>query len=181
MPRTITINRAPVLTLWAAVMAERLGCEWHEALTLGRAIAGLTAHSKGERLGLFEPTPEAVKDKRHELQAKAGAFHVSLLGRAVPAVHTKDGVRALDDSRPANPASVEKYLAGKFGGSLQEATEAMRGLARSKTLTELPAIAFHLYEQFRPSVPEGEAGWGARGVLDLDRIAAVTDGRKLKR
>ena len=37
--RTIYINRAPVLTLWAAVVAERLGFRRDEALTLGRAVA----------------------------------------------------------------------------------------------------------------------------------------------
>jgi hypothetical protein len=31
---TITINRAPVLTLWATVVAERLGFDRDEALTL---------------------------------------------------------------------------------------------------------------------------------------------------
>jgi len=41
--RTIYINRAPVLTLWAAVVAERLGFSRDEALTLGRAVAGLNA------------------------------------------------------------------------------------------------------------------------------------------
>ena len=44
---TVTINRASVLTLWAAVVAERLGFERDEALTLGKAVAGLTAQSKG--------------------------------------------------------------------------------------------------------------------------------------
>lgn len=43
---TVTINRAPVLTLWAAVVAERLGFDHDEALTLGKAVAGLTAQSK---------------------------------------------------------------------------------------------------------------------------------------
>ena len=37
---TIKINRAPVLTLWAAVGAERLGFDHDEALTLGRAVTG---------------------------------------------------------------------------------------------------------------------------------------------
>lgn len=32
---TVTINRAPVLTFWAAVVAERLGFARGEALTLG--------------------------------------------------------------------------------------------------------------------------------------------------
>src|SRR5271157_1263915 len=36
MSNVVTVNRAPVLTLWAAVVAERLGFTWDEALTLGR-------------------------------------------------------------------------------------------------------------------------------------------------
>jgi len=36
----VVVNRAPVLTLWAAVVAEVLGFEHDEALTLGRAVAG---------------------------------------------------------------------------------------------------------------------------------------------
>jgi len=39
--KTISINRAPVLTLWAAVVAQRLGFNEDEALTLGRAMTGL--------------------------------------------------------------------------------------------------------------------------------------------
>ena len=61
--RTISINRAPVLTLWAAVVAERLGFRRDEALTLGRAVAGLNAYSKGVSLGLFRPSPKSVKDR----------------------------------------------------------------------------------------------------------------------
>jgi len=45
----VMVNRAPVLTLWAAVVAEVLGFEHDEALTLRRAVAGLNAYSKGFR------------------------------------------------------------------------------------------------------------------------------------
>jgi hypothetical protein len=34
----VMVNRAPVLTRWAAVVAEVLGFEHDEALTLGRAV-----------------------------------------------------------------------------------------------------------------------------------------------
>ena len=51
----MVVNRAPVLTLWAVVVAEVLGFEHDEALTLGRAVAGLNAYSKGVSLGLFKP------------------------------------------------------------------------------------------------------------------------------
>ena len=36
----VMVNRALVLTLWAAVVAEVLGFEHDEALTFGRAVAG---------------------------------------------------------------------------------------------------------------------------------------------
>jgi hypothetical protein len=65
------VNRAPVLTLWAAVVAEVLGFEHDEALTLGRAVPGLNAYSKGVSLGLFQPTPKEVK----ELAQKAYALY----------------------------------------------------------------------------------------------------------
>ena len=50
------INRAPVLTFWAAVVAEILGFEHDETLTLGRAVAGLNAYSEGLALEVFQTT-----------------------------------------------------------------------------------------------------------------------------
>jgi len=63
--KKIKINRAPVLTLWAAVVAKRLGYEEETALTLGKAVAGLNAQSKGRKLGIYEEkTEEEKKEKR---------------------------------------------------------------------------------------------------------------------
>ncbi len=46
------VNRAPVLTLWAAVVAERLGSHTADtALTLGRAVAGSVARVKARNSG----------------------------------------------------------------------------------------------------------------------------------
>jgi hypothetical protein len=59
----ISINRAPVLALWAAILADRLGFTHDEALTLGRAVAGLNAYSKGRALGIFKATPEEIRAK----------------------------------------------------------------------------------------------------------------------
>ena len=53
MEKRVKINRAPVLTLWATVVAERLGYDHETALTLGKAVAGLNAQAKGRRLGIF--------------------------------------------------------------------------------------------------------------------------------
>ena len=168
---TVTINRAPVLTLWAAVVAERLGFDREEALTLGKSVAGLTAQSKGQRLGIFTPSPEAVRRQRAEKARAAGVFHVALLGRAVPVLHTDEGLRATGkDQKPVVPASVQKYLVSKFGDALPVARRAMESLAKSQDPEALAEEAFRLYEAFRPGVPAGESGWGAKGTLSLAKI-----------
>ena len=124
----IKINRAPVLTLWAAVVAERLGFDRATALTLGQAVAGLSAYAKGVALGIIEPKPDLVREQGDRL-AEGEQLHVDLLGRAVPVVRTPDGLRAVSKGRPGNPARIEKYLAAKFGDRLEEARQAMAELA----------------------------------------------------
>src|SRR5436309_1061823 len=109
----IQINRAPVLTLWAAVVAERLGYDREEALTLGRAVAGLNAQSKGRRLGINRPA-EPGRGKPRPKPAPARV--VELLHRAVPVARTPGGLRALNsDGSPADPESVERYLVTDLG------------------------------------------------------------------
>ena len=169
--KTVTVNRAPVLTLWAAVVAERVGFEHDEALTLGRAVAGLNAYSKGKSLGLFRPTPAEVRAKREQKARKAGVFRVGLLHRAVPVVHTDDGLRAVArGDKPIDPAGVQRYLESKFGVALGDVSEAMQDLAGSRDPEALADEAYALYEQFRPEVPPGTRGWGAAGELDLAAI-----------
>ena len=170
-PNSIPINRAPVLTLWAAVVAQRLGHPGATALTLGRAVAGLNAQSKGQRLGIFQ---SAAKKAERGTESKVPLPRsVSLLGRSVPVVSTPDGTRAVSKGEPIDPASVERYLEQKFGDALVPAREAMRALAKAHAPNELERIAFELYEEFRPEVPEGTRGWGAKGRLHLDRIRTL--------
>jgi hypothetical protein len=137
--KKIKINRAPVLTLWAAIVAERLGYEKDTALTLGKAVAGLNAQSKGRRLGIYEEKTDEEKEK----EAKGAPIHAE---------------------------SVEAYLEQKFGEELDEARSAMQKLARAYPPKQLESKAYELYEKFRPEIPEGKKGWGAKGELDLDYI-----------
>ena len=170
----IKINRAPVMTLWAAVVAERLGYDEQAALTLGKSVAGLNAQAKGQRLGIYEaPEEKEAEAKPQKERAPGEKAFVSLLGRSVPAVYTKDGLRALDKDKPANPGSVQRYLEGKFGESLADVRTAMQALAESMSPSELSKKAYSLYEQFRPEIPEGKRGWGTAGELDLGKIKAL--------
>lgn len=164
--KSVLVNRAPVLTLWAAVVAQRLGYDWKEALTLGKAVAGLNARSKARHLGMEKATGKPEPKKK----SAAREPKVALLGREVPVVKTTDGIRALAKDRAEDPAAVERYLEQKFGDALPEVTTAMRALARTHTAKQIDESGFSLYEAFRPNIPRGTAGWGAKGKLDLERI-----------
>ncbi|MBN1919103.1 MAG: hypothetical protein JW889_14450 [Verrucomicrobia bacterium] len=170
--RTIAINRAPVLTLWAATVAEELGYDRDAALTLGKALAGLTAQTKGRSLGIFK-APK-TRDGRPPKKVGLGEeFWVEICGRPVPAKNTEDGVRAVVKDKAIDPGGVEKYLAGKFGDDLDDVRAAMQHLAKAFAPHELADAAYSLYERFRPSIPPGKRGWGATGKLDLGLIRSL--------
>ena len=76
-------------------------------------------------------------------------------------------------NRPIEAKSVERYLESKFGESLSTVRAAMRDLAKAFKPDQLRPDAFSLYEQFRPAIPEGVKGWGAKGKLDIDRIRSL--------
>jgi hypothetical protein len=179
--KKIKINRAPVLTLWATVVAERLGYDKDTALTLGKAVAGLNAQSKGRRLGIYEEKSEEEKKKEGKTLAPGASAgekekpveFIELLGRGIPVVKTSKGMRAAIKGDEIDPDSVETYLEQKFKDDLDEARSAMEKLAKAYTPKQLESQAFGLYEKFRPAIPEGTTGWGAKGELDLEYIKSL--------
>jgi hypothetical protein len=175
----IEINRAPVLTLWAAVVAERLGHGRRTALSLGSALAVITAQSKGRRLGVYgkkgaggggggKGHKEGAGEGKAELPEPDDYFN--LMGRAIPVVETDRGPRAAIHGKEVEPEKVERYLESKFGDHLGAARAAMESLAAAFPPSTLASIAFSLYEKFRPNIPRGKVGWGAKGVLDLGAV-----------
>lgn len=167
--KTIHINRAPVLTLWASIVAEQLGYDRQTALTLGKAVAGLNAYSKGRRLGIFEEPTQKPSSKK----SAAKTMKITLLGRPVPAVRTPQGLRATAKEQPIEPESVQRYLERSFGDDLAEVQKALKTLARAYPSDRLAERAYELYEDFRPVVPDGTKGWGAKGVLKLEQLRAL--------
>jgi hypothetical protein len=171
---TLLVNRAPVLTLWAAVVAERLGFSPVEALSLGKAVAGLNAQAKGRALGIFEAKPHTLSEARRRTRGEE--FWIRLCGRPVPAKITDHGIRAVSGDTPIDPDSVAKYLSQKFGNDLGSAKEAMEALAKAFQPDDLAERAFALYEAFRPEIPAGKKGWGAKGALDLGLVRSLASG-----
>lgn len=130
-----------------------MGFAEEEALSLAKAFTGLTAQSKAQRLGLSQPRPEMERERIQAEREAKGAEYVEFLDRLIPVIHTEKGIRALSGTSPISPESTRRYLAQKFGENL-----------------ELAGSAMDIYMRIRPKVPEGKAGWGKEGILDLDKI-----------
>jgi len=169
----VTVNRAPVLTLWAAVVAERLGYERDTALSFGKCVAGLNAQTKGRMLGIYgqpKPPERGGPPKRVGLGED---FWVELCNRPIPCKNTEDGIRAVIKDKPIAPAATQTYLGKKFGDDLPAVRAAMEALAASYPPEDLGDIAYDLYERFRPEIARGKRGWGQKGDLDLDLIRSL--------
>ena len=140
----------------APAVAQRLGFDEDEALTLAKAVAGLNAQAKNRRLGIFKPYEEKPKKAREKEPGER--FWVEILGRPVPATNADDGVRAVRGSKPIDPGSVRRYLEEKFGDDLKAVRSAMQKLAKAYKPQELAHDAYRLYERFRPDTPAGKKG-----------------------
>jgi hypothetical protein len=88
-------------------------------------------------------------------------------------MNTEKGMRAVIKSKPIEPEGVERYLESKFGDALPKTRKVMAELVNALDPDELAQKGFGLYEQFRPAIPEGIRGWGAKGELDLGRISKL--------
>jgi hypothetical protein len=170
---SVRINRAPVLTLWGAVTAERAGHDRSAALTLGKAVAGLNAQSKGRALGMFGPPKEFERTVQPKHTGLGEDLWVTVCSRPVPAKHTEQGLRAVVGSDPIDPRDVERYLQRAFGDRLGDVRAAMEDLARAYDPPALEAVSYELYEKFRPRIASGERGWGQKGELDLGLIRGL--------
>src|SRR3978361_2490686 len=134
----VIVNRAPVLTLWATVVAERLGHPPDTALTLGRSVAGSAARVKARNSGREERKADMPRLREEHVTAP-----VLLLGKTIRLLPNNDGeLRAADGDQPADPAGVERYLAKAFGDHLADVRTAMEELAARYEPAELNRIGF---------------------------------------
>lgn len=172
----ITINRAPVLELWASCVAQALRPELSKEAcqSIGAAIATITAISKGRSIGTMEkPDPAEAKPKRAAQQDDLNEVQVMSFRLTLD----KSGHAAIGN-KPKKPN--EEALRKKYGGSEQydkaKATfqDALQAWKRRED--ELQKQAFGFYEAFRPSIPSGQKGWGRKGQLRLQTVRDVVAG-----
>ncbi|KAJ8086717.1 hypothetical protein PM082_005540 [Marasmius tenuissimus] len=125
--KSVVINRAPLMTLWATMVAERMGFKREEALTIEK---GLDATSGGT-----QP-------------------YVDFIGRS-PLYQTQDEEwRALLHSTPAKPSAAFGYISRSFRQTTPHVAGSLRLLADSYSPNEINGKAWSLYVKFRPDVNE---------------------------
>ena len=93
------------------------------ALTVGQALAGLTAHSQKVFASAFMRHARIGRTKyRPDCQrASECPRDVHLLGRLVHVADTPAGPRAIAKGELVKPEVVKRYLRGKFGDTLDAA------------------------------------------------------------
>ncbi|ORY53987.1 hypothetical protein BCR35DRAFT_335887 [Leucosporidium creatinivorum] len=158
--KSVITNRAPVMTAWATIVAERLGFRRQEALSIAQVYTDLNASSKGVSLGIMDPSV---------LQPGAGPSQpfVDLMGRKVPVLSTQTGEwRAITKGSVADPATAFSYIQRNFRQQMGAIVGGLRVLADSFEPQELNEKGYGLYLSFRPEVD----GWGKKAELRVSSI-----------
>lgn len=165
--RSTVVNRAPIMTAWAMVVAEKLGFKREEALSIASAYTELNAISKGTSLGIMGKG----KTPASEVMESNNQPHIELMGRRIPLLTGNNGQwRALSsDGSPVPPSTAYSYVSNAMRQTAPYIVGAMRLLAATFTSTELNQNGFGLYASFRPQVES----WGGRSTVKCKDILAL--------
>ena len=130
----IAINRAPVLNLWVAVVAQRQGYSFEEGLTFGRWVSGTLAQSKGRSLGIFEAKEVSEEEKaaKRRRDEALGVRRLDVFGMHVPSVECDGRQVAVSQGKPIDPSGTEAYLQRAFGAAPLAAARAAVDRAQVK-------------------------------------------------
>jgi hypothetical protein len=176
----IQVNRAPVLALWATVVAEALGHPPDTALTLGRYVTSSSARIRAKSIGMIDEAMEAAERIAQAEALKPDQTLIVLLGREIPVLLASDGThRANEKGKPMAAQGCRTYIARAFGDRLEEVRSEMAALAALLPPDELNRVGFRLYEKFRPEVPKSAEGWGAKGTLHIEKIRSAAGTRRV--
>ncbi|KAI5481076.1 hypothetical protein MNV49_006262 [Pseudohyphozyma bogoriensis] len=168
LSKSVVTNRAPVMTAWATVVAERLGFRRQEALSLAQVYTDMNASSKGVSLGIYEA-------KANDPHGGPAQPFVELMGRKVPVLSMQDGEwRAIAKGAVAEPAAAFAYVQKGFYQQMGAVIGSMQLLADSFSPDEVNQVGYQLYCEFRPEVD----GWGKKGEMKCSEILGLRKKKK---
>ncbi|KAJ7498834.1 hypothetical protein FB451DRAFT_1358267 [Mycena latifolia] len=160
--KSTVVNRAPLMTAWCTLVAERLGFQREEALSIASVFTELNAISKGVSMGIYKQGTERAMEA-----SKGGSQpYVELMGRR-PLFQTQTSQwRALSNGTAVQPSTAFSYISRALRQTTPHIIGALRLLVESFTPQEINAKAWGLYAEFRPEVK----GWGERAEVKCETI-----------
>ncbi|TCD69650.1 hypothetical protein EIP91_006667 [Steccherinum ochraceum] len=170
MSKYTTINRAPIMTAWSFIVAERLGFQREEALSIASVYTEMNAISKGVSIGIYD------KGKGKGVEATRGGSqpYVDLMGRRkilIGFLIHNSGCqwRALSSGTPVSPSAAFSYITRTLKQTAPQIVGALRLLGASYSPAELNRTGYAMYAEFRPEVD----GWGKRSELKCSTILGL--------
>lgn len=189
--RYAVVNRAPVMTVWATILLEKLNFSRPEALSLAHCYVNYTSTMRGISLGII---PAAEKERAVHIVGP-NQPHFELMGVKIPVMQMQDGsYRGISAGEVVGPEKAFNYMRRSMAQTLSSVVGALTLLADSfmepiqeqegsqtDTKTEamkygadlLNSRGYDLYAEFRPST-SGE--WGKKGRLWYDKVLALRRG-----
>ncbi|KAF7301739.1 Glutamine synthetase [Mycena indigotica] len=188
--KSTVVNRAPLLTAWATLVAEKLGFQREEALSIASVFTEMNAISKGIALGKFKKNAA----NGMEASTKGTQPYVDLMGRRCSSVspyryltsarplyqNQTSQWRGLSAGNAVPPSTAFAYISRALRQTAPHIIGAMRLLLDTYSVEEINAKGWGLYADFRPDV----SGWGDRAevrcstILDLRQTQTVSQERQ---
>jgi hypothetical protein len=170
-----TLNRFPLLGLWAEEAARRLGYRKDEAESLGHAYAVLYA-IRAQRV----KQPTADGDKKEPAREKRGRVrHVHFGGDDLEVTFAEGHVRGkVGGDKPQTPASYVRSIEEKFPpGYYERLQKCFRELFKRIPPKQLEGrTVYDLYDEWKKAAGVGRAvdldkllGWCRERVKDIDK------------
>ncbi|KAL4241938.1 hypothetical protein ABKN59_000495 [Abortiporus biennis] len=172
MPKYAVTNRAPIMTAWAFVVAERLGFHREEALSIASVYTEMNAISKGVSIGIYD------KGKAKGIEATKGGSqpYVDLMGRRPLFQTASSRWLALSKGTPVAPTAAYSYITRSLRQTTPRILGSLRLLSLSFPPAELNQKGYALYCEFRPDVE----GWGKKGEVKCSTILGLRKVQTLK-
>ncbi|KZT35553.1 hypothetical protein SISSUDRAFT_1131050 [Sistotremastrum suecicum HHB10207 ss-3] len=165
MNHSTHVNRAPIMTAWSMIVAEKLGFKREEALSIASVYTELNAISRGVASGIFD----SKKADGMEAKSLGSQPYVELMGRRPLFMTQSSQWRALSKGDPVPPSTAFSYVSRSLRQTAPYVIGAMRLLAETYSPRELNEKGFGIYAEFRPAVTD----WGARSEVRCKDILAL--------
>jgi hypothetical protein len=176
-PSPVVINRAPVLQLWSACVAQFLypNLAWSTCVSAGSAISSICAVAKGRSIGKVPERDDSEAAQRKREDAKKAKKDLDEIQVLQFHLKIKDGLVLVGNERRGKPVN-EALLKKKFGDEAYKGVKGCFGEVLQSWEGEeerLSGEGFKMYERFRPDIGNGQKAWGRKGELSLETIRSV--------